>query len=306
MRSFVSVSARPLRNRSLAPSLGVLCVLLGACSADTPSNSWVVRVDGIPIERSALEAALAERLEADPEASRVDLVEQELARLVEEELVLARARELGIEVSDEEVTRRIQAIDAGAAPDADPQFRKAVRRQMQIDRTVLLAVGESARATNDEIEQAFEEQRERFASPERIRVRQIVVDNAATAQRLLERLAAGADFAALAAEKSLSPEAVEGGLLPAYARGEMPEAFDAAFDLAPGALSGIVESPYGFHVFRLEERIAAREARLDDLRETIRAEIESGRIDDLRRQWIGDLRRQAQIEVNHSLLETLR
>jgi parvulin-like peptidyl-prolyl isomerase len=302
----VNPRIRRLWIRSAPWAAGAFALLLWACGGEGTSGTWVVRVDGAPIERHALDAAVAQRLETDPDASRAELVDQELVRLVEEELVLARASELGVQVSDGDLAQRLRTIHAGAAAEVDPDYREQVRRQMKIDRAGLLVLAERAQASDADIAHAFEEQRERFAQPERVRVRQIVVEDPAAARRLLARLAEGADFATLAAENSLAPEAPEGGLLPPYARGEMPDAFDAAFGLAPGALSDIVESPYGFHVFRLEERIAAREATLEAARETLRAEIESQRLDEARRDWIEELRRSAQIEVNHSVLETLR
>jgi len=73
---------------------------------------------------------------------------------------------------------------------------------------------------------------------------------------LRSQLAAGADFAALAREHSEDPgSAANGGDLGFFQRGMMVAPFDsAAFSLQPGELSGIVESPYGLHVLRVEER----------------------------------------------------
>mgnify|MGYP003481512915 CR=1 FL=1 len=63
------------------------------------------------------------------------------------------------------------------------------------------------------------------------------------------QLRGGADFAALARDQSDCGSAQAGGDLGAFGRGQMVEAFeDAAFALRVGDTSGIVETPFGFHI----------------------------------------------------------
>lgn len=61
----------------------------------------------------------------------------------------------------------------------------------------------------------------------------------------------GADFAALAREYSDGPTGKRGGDLGAFPKGRMHPAFeDAVFDLGVGEVSGVVETPFGFHVIK--------------------------------------------------------
>jgi hypothetical protein len=77
----------------------------------------------------------------------------------------------------------------------------------------------------------------------------------AQAARLRARAAGGEDFAALAREHSEDGSAAEGGDLGYFGRGRMVAPFEeAAFALQAGQVSDVVESPFGFHVIKVEDR----------------------------------------------------
>ena len=83
-------------------------------------------------------------------------------------------------------------------------------------------------------------------------------ESRAKIEGLLKRARAGEDFAALAREFSTDPGSREsGGDLGWFGRGTMVKPFeDAAFALKAGEVSEVFESPFGFHIVKLEERRA--------------------------------------------------
>ena len=78
----------------------------------------------------------------------------------------------------------------------------------------------------------------------------------AKAEEVLAKLRAGGDFAALAKEHSTDPSNKDrGGDLGWFGRGMMVKPFEeAAFALKPGELSGVVETQFGYHIIKLDER----------------------------------------------------
>ncbi len=123
----------------------------------------------------------------------------------------------------------------------------------------------------------------RFKVAERVQVRHILIagteaTSRAQAEKTLDDLKAGADFAKLAEERSADKgSAAKGGDLGLFARGRMvPEFDEAAFSLKkPGDLSGVVESKFGFHILKLDARKPAGTKPFDEVRDELVKEVRS-------------------------------
>jgi peptidyl-prolyl cis-trans isomerase D len=146
---------------------------------------------------------------------------------------------------------------------------------------------------------------ERFTEPEQVRARHILVkvapeapDDAKAAARtkaegLLASVKAGGDFAALAKKSSDDPgSAANGGDLGLFARGRMtPEFETVAFALEPGGVSEVVETPFGFHVIKVEEHRAGGAKPLEAVRGEIGESLKTERALELARKQAEDDRR---------------
>jgi peptidyl-prolyl cis-trans isomerase C len=123
--------------------------------------------------------------------------------------------------------------------------------------------------TEAKVKAYYKDHQDAFKTPEMIRVRHILIKAApptATeeekkavkekAQKVLERLKNGEDFAKVAAEVSDDPGTKDkGGDLDFFPKGSMIPAFEeAAFALKPGELSGVIETEYGYHIIKMEEK----------------------------------------------------
>jgi peptidyl-prolyl cis-trans isomerase D len=136
--------------------------------------------------------------------------------------------------------------------------------------------------TDEDIQAYYDAHTNQFEQPEEVRARHILIrlapgaspaDRDAAhkrAEEILQKAKAGADFAELAKQNSDDVTAADGGDLGFFARGKMTPAFEAAaFALSPGQISDVVETPFGFHIIKVEEKHEAHTATLDEVRDKV-------------------------------------
>ena len=146
---------------------------------------------------------------------------------------------------------------------------------------------------------------DRFKSAEQVQVRHILIplgdDGArAKAEKTLAELKAGANFAALAAERSADKgSAAKGGELGAFARGQMVPEFDAvAFAMQqPGELSNVVETKFGFHILQLQMRRPAGMRPYEEVRAELVKEVRESVLQDARIAQAQNLQQDAKINM---------
>lgn len=144
----------------------------------------------------------------------------------------------------------------------------------------------------DELRDRYEAVKGRFITPEERRAAHILITTAGArsadeaaelAASLRERIAAGEDFAALAAEFSDDPVSAEqGGDLGWLEPGIIDDAFDEAlFAMNVGELSEPVQSEFGWHVIRLDEVREPRGQSFEEARMQIEDELRAERAEEL-------------------------
>jgi peptidyl-prolyl cis-trans isomerase C len=295
----------------MAPALlgVVLAVVLAppACAAEGSSAVLVKSAETV-ITRGDWEADL-ERVPPDKRdafASSPQRVQAVLNSLLVSKTLAARARAQGMD-RDPLVEHRIaleadrllaaQMIDK-VEGEARAEFDRNPERNLARARELYLAGGK------------------KYAAPEEIDASHILFKTdkrgkeaaLAAAQAARAKLAAGADFPALAKELSEDPTATSnGGRLSWFPRGTMDPAFElAAFGLRnPGDLSEPVLSSFGYHIIRLEGRKPARQPQFDEVKVKIIDEMRTNYVNEKRDALVGGIRSDPRLEVNKEAIDAL-
>lgn len=136
--------------------------------------------------------------------------------------------------------------------------------------------------TEQDAKNFYDNNEDRFVQPERVRASHILIavnkDDADStrarkkkdAQRILAEIKKGADFADEARKYSGDPNKAQGGDLGYFERGRMvPEFEKAAFALKTGQLSGIVETPFGYHIIKVVDHAMPSTVPFDQAKQNI-------------------------------------
>lgn len=214
-----------------------MLLLVAACGPrDLVESDVAAVVDGEPVRVVDFEAYLADSAAAGDE----ELGPPVLSALLDDYL-------------DELLVRRL-AVDRGLVD----------RRATAGEALAALMEAEGAPVPGDRrVETYYREHPERYRRPERVRLRQILVEERSEAETALAELAAGEPFAEVARRRSIEPAAARGGDQGILAREDLPPAIaEIVFALVPREVSGIVAADYGFHIFQVTERHPAEEVPL--------------------------------------------
>ena len=243
--------------------------------------------------------------------------------MVEQELVAQAAGKEGIEVDPAEVDKYIEEMSS--VFDRDDQFRMKLEGDGFTEESFRRHIGrmlaakayldrirmDASDVSETDLQRFYDDNEQRLTLPERVRVRHILLkwkplgtqdDRAALRkqmQPILERARAGEDFAALAREFSEdSGTRQNGGDTGLFMRGTMVPPFEqAAFSLQPGEISDPIDTVFGVHILKVEERQEGRLLPLDDVRDQLRDYVREQQMEAAVQAKIDELRAAADVEV---------
>ncbi|HMI54649.1 MAG TPA: peptidylprolyl isomerase, partial [Gemmatimonadaceae bacterium] len=230
-------------------------------------------------------------------AAQTALTRTVLGELVDEEILVQKAKEMKLEVTDAEMTaaadRQIKQVRAQFSSDDDyrkelraaglgspEEYRKSLIEQYKRQNLQQKAFAELRKkakpvnVTEEEVTAAFERSRADLQKrPATVTFRQIIVAPHASpaskakakarADSLLAEIRKGGDFEQIAKRESMDPGTKQlGGDLGWNRRGSglVPEFEAMMFALRPGELSPVIETAFGYHIIRVD-RVQAAEVK---------------------------------------------
>ena len=130
------------------------------------------------------------------------------------------------------------------------------------------------------IEAAYQERFEGVEAEQEYNASHILVETEEAAKAIKEEIEGGADFAAVAREKSTGPSGPNGGQLGWFGKGAMVPSFEAAvIGLEAGQISDPVQTQFGWHVIILNETRVQERPALEDIRAELEEQVRATTLD---------------------------
>jgi foldase protein PrsA len=238
-----------------------------------------------------------------------------LTFLVQLQELEQKAKELDVKVTDKEVAQRFGQLEKqlGGEKNLKAQaktqgltlqdVRDVVIRPQILSEGIYNKVTDGVKVSDDDVKQYYSKNLKLYQQPQSRDVRHILVSNRALANKLYDRIKAGASFAALAKKYSKDPGSrAQGGKL-TIVKGQTAGPFDqTAFLLEKGQVSRPVKTQYGWHIIQaLSDVKPPRTTPLKDVRTAIRQQLLTQRKRDKWSKWINDTRKEYAKKVHYQV-----
>ncbi|OFW52751.1 MAG: hypothetical protein A2163_05155 [Actinobacteria bacterium RBG_13_35_12] len=235
-----------------------------------------------------------------------------LNQLIDYELLYQQAQKEKVKISNDEINLEIDKIkDNFSSPEEFEgalkannitlaQLKEDIKRQLMLNK-VLAEIKSQVSISDEDLLEYYNENKESLVEPEQVHARHILVKTEEEANTLLLQLKEGlADFSKLAKEKSTDSSAPSGGDLGFFTRGQMVKEFeDAAFSLEPGDISDVVQTQFGYHIIKCEEKKEEYSPTFEEAKEQISNTLRSQRENETISAFISKLREEAVIVYNY-------
>ncbi len=293
------------------------------------TDKYIARVNGVEISQVDLERKfnlIKERYASMgiplDDAKLIEFKDNILKSLIDQQVLYQESIAQGIKIDPEEIKGELdnfkkqfetetafqkQIADMGYTEDAIlAQIRDSKTIQKFIDEKVMPTISVS----DAEAKTYYDSHPDEFQMPERVRVSHILLkvdpeasdavkaDTRKKLEDIKSKLDNGGDFAKLASENSDCPSSAKGGDLGFFTRGQMVKPFeDAAFAMKPGEVSGIVETKFGYHLIKSQEKEMATTLAYDDVKEKLIAKLKDDKFKEMFPSYIESLKGKYKIEI---------
>ncbi|RID85084.1 foldase [Peribacillus asahii] len=253
----------------LVGAVVIAALIVAAMITSTAKNETVATVDGSKITKEELYDELVASYGTDT-----------LNTMITNKMIELEAKKQNVTVSDEDIQKELDVLteqygdeetlksQLEASGSSMDDLKDDIVQYLQTRKLI----EPSIKITDEEIKTYFEENKDSLGQAEQVEASHILVEDKATAEKVLKKLKNGGDFAELAKEYSTDEgSAANGGSLGYFGKGEMVAEFeDVAFKLEVGKISEPVKTEYGYHIIKVTNKKEAKEATLKDSKEQIK------------------------------------
>ncbi len=307
--------------------ISIAFIIMGALAQAETINKFVAIVNDEVITQqdidqllSVLYAQYSQEYKGDELLQKMEQIKKDiLNQIVEDKLVLSRAKELGIKVNDSEIDERLDYVKKGFP--SEEEFYKTLetqgvtianlkdryRDQIMMKKLVDYEVKSRVSVLPSEISDYYEKHKSQFREGDKYWVKNILVkakDNVSFELAKVEidsvynKLKEGGNFDDIAKQSSQGPNAEKGGDMGYIEKGQMLEALDnVIFKLKPGEFSEPVKSEIGYHIFKVENIKYGKQTSLEDAQKDIQMALFQEKFKTMVNEWLSGLKKKAYISI---------
>jgi peptidyl-prolyl cis-trans isomerase C len=291
-----------------------------------PVDIKVAEVNGEAILMSDLTRQLRIMVGSNTKLSKADYLkakDEAMESLINQELLYQEGKKEGLETKDADVEAEIAKVKQNfptqeafeqvlkAQGLTEPKFIVMVKKVMTMRDTIKVKVQPLAKPVTDkETQDYYETNKDKFTEPEQVKARHILIKSPPNASEqektvakdkidsILKEIRDGGDFAELAKKNSECPSAPQGGDLGFFARGQMVKPFeDVAFAMQPGQVSDVVETEFGYHIIRVDEKKPGNQLKLEEVQDRIKEVLTNEEIDKALAEWLKPIKENSSIKI---------
>jgi parvulin-like peptidyl-prolyl isomerase len=185
-------------------------------------------------------------------------------------------------------------------------WKKSIEKKLLINELIHQQVNSKVSVSNKELIDYFDKNHKEFHKKEQVMALHIMVESEEEIREIQKELQnKKKTFPALAMEYSLGPEGAQGGNLGYFEAGQMPEEFDDVIKLKMDKVSGIIKTPYGFHLFKVVDKIEERKMSFDESKSKVEKILLQTIQDEAFQKWFLKLKRDSKIEIKYEFIEQI-
>lgn len=183
------------------------------------------------------------------------------------------------------------------------EWEKKFKNNMLIKKLINFRVNSKVSVSDELVKKYYEDHPEEFQKGEQVRSLHIMVESEDEARDIQKQLKSGKkDFFILAQEYSLDREGPQGGDLGYFEVGQMPEEFDGVFKLEVNKVSETIQTPYGYHIFKVVDKKPARQMNFEESKKIIYNQLLRQKQSVAFSIWLVNLKDKSDIEIKHDVL----
>jgi parvulin-like peptidyl-prolyl isomerase len=286
-----------------------------ACDAfDRPTEKTVLTVGSLKISPEEFKGQW-KRMGFEQGGTTKGQSDSLVQSVVDHYLILEYAKQQDLSVSDEELESAVKEIKKDYA-EKDFQelllkgyidygeWKEELRERLLIKKVISKASAAAPEITLEEIKDYYDSHPDEFHRPAMVRFKQIVTRTREEADNLQKRLVQGGDMAATVAQSSKIPASAGGPEPGWFAKGDLDESIEkVVFSLPVGKVSGVVETPYGFHIFEVLERRPEGVTSFYEAMKEIETKLRAERLEAFYSEWLKGLRKDIPVKIDRELLK---